>query len=440
MTLRRPSPLFSALVAITAFAAALAAMSLLNRRAAPPPPGVVAARLPDAPLPGASTAQRIAGLQRLLHAAPGDPQAATELAAAYLQRIRETGDASLYGRASELLDRARAAAPRDPRTLTVAGTLALARHSFAAALRIGRAAHRAAPLLAAPYPVLVDALTELGRYRAAAAALQRLVDLKPTLAAYARVSYARELHGDVPGAVAAMQLAISAGGDAPESVAYVQTLLGGLELGRGHLGAAARAYELAAARMPGYAPAQAGLARVDAARGRLRPAIRRLRSVVARLPLPEYAVLLGETELAAGRAAAGRRDLRLVAAEERLLRASGVDTDVDLALYEASHGSPERAVALARRAWETAPSVRSADALEWALLRAGRPRAALAWSRRALRLGSVDPMFRLHAGLAAAATGHHAASRRDLSSALADGLRWSPYWAPLARRAMGEER
>ena len=77
---------------------------------------------------------------------------------------------------------------------------------------------------------------------------------------------------------------------------------------------------------------------------------------------------LGETELAAGRTAAARRDLALVGAEERLLRADGVDTDVDLALFEANHGSPARG----RRAGPPglglgARSVRSADAA-----RAGR--------------------------------------------------------------------
>src|SRR2546421_2614214 len=152
MTLRHPLPLFSALVAATAFAAALLAMSFLNRGGAPPAPGVLAAQLPDAPLPGASTPQKIAALQRLLRARPGDPQAATQLAGAYLQRVRETGDASFYAKAGELLDGALAATPHDPRTLTVAGTLALARHDFAGALRIGTAAHRAAPLLGAPYP------------------------------------------------------------------------------------------------------------------------------------------------------------------------------------------------------------------------------------------------------------------------------------------------
>src|SRR5207248_5172542 len=157
---------------------------------------------------------------------------------------------------------------------------------------------------------------------------------------------------------------------------------------RGSLAEASHAYDAALVRFPGYVPARAGLARVAAMHGRLAQSIATWRAVVARLPLPEYVVGLGETELAAGRAAAARHDLALVGAEERLLRANGVDTDVDLALFEASHGSPARGVALARRAWAAAPSVRAADALGRALTRAGHARDGLAWSRKALKLGS----------------------------------------------------
>ena len=91
---------------------------------------------------------------------------------------------------------------------------------------------KAAPELARPLTVIADAQIELGRYDEAGQTIQRLVDLKPALASYARVSYFRELHGDVDGAVAAMRLAVSAGGS-PEGTAYVQTLLGDLELARG---------------------------------------------------------------------------------------------------------------------------------------------------------------------------------------------------------------
>jgi Flp pilus assembly protein TadD len=145
---------------------------------------------------------------------------------------------------------------------------------------------------------------------------------------------------------------------------------------------------------------------------------------------------LGEAELAAGRGAEARRDLALVGAEERLLQANGVDTDVDLALYEASHGSPRRGVALARRAYAAAPSVRSADALGWALTRAGEPVAGLRYAHRALRLGSRDPLFLFHAGIAARNAGRPAEARLHLAASLALNPRFSPLWAPRARRAL----
>ena len=69
----------------------------------------------------------------------------------------------------------------------------------------------------------------------------------------------------------------------------------------------------------------------------------------------------------------------------RLLRANGVNTDVDLALFEANHGRPAREPwRSGARAWRAAPSVRSADAYSWALYAAGRigPRDAVLRARR----------------------------------------------------------
>ena len=128
--------------------------------------------------------------------------------------------------------------------------------------------------------MIADAQVELGRYRGAAQTLQRLVSLKPTLAAYSRVSYFRELHGDLDGAVKAMGLAVSAGAGSPESLAYVESLLGKLEIDRGNYGAAEHAYREALAADPGFPAAGAGLARAEAAQGRLGAAIERYRSVV----------------------------------------------------------------------------------------------------------------------------------------------------------------
>jgi tetratricopeptide (TPR) repeat protein len=368
-----------------------------------------------------------------------DPRPATQspderslIADRYLQRVRETGDASYYVRAEGVLR----GVTRTPAVLTTLGTLALARHDFKAGLAYGLAARRAAPTTVKPLGVVVDAQVELGRYSEAARTLQTMLDEKPNLSSYARVSYFRELHGDLDGAVRAMRLAVAAGGGAPENVAYVQTLLGQLEYLRGRLPAAALAFRQALARFPHYPAAEAGLARVDAAHGRLAAAIRRLRGVVDRLPLPEYVIALGENELAVGRNAQAHRDLALVGAEERLLAANGVNTDTELALFEADHGSPGRAVALAQRAWRNAPSVRSADALGWALTSAGHPRTGVAWARRALRLGSRDPMFLYHAGTSALRAGSTAAGRRWLRAALALNPHFSPLYAPRAERSL----
>ncbi|MDP9384774.1 MAG: hypothetical protein M3P50_06020 [Actinomycetota bacterium] len=385
---------------------------------------------------GATPAERIDALEKLVRADRGGAPLANQLGEAYLQKGRETGDPSYYGRAEALFLRARRIAPRDADAVIGLGTLALARHDFREALGLARQARRLAPDVIRSYAVLVDAEVELGRHEAAARSLQRMVDAKPNLAAYARVSYFRELRGDLPGAVEAMELAVSAGGGSAESAAYVQTLLGTLEFTRGRLAAARRAYGAALERLPGYVPAQAGLARVDAARGRPGRALERYAKVTERLPLPEYVVAQGETQLAAGDRRGARESFDLVDAQRRLLDAAGVNTDVEFALFEADHGNRGRGVELGRRAWRAAPGVRSADALGWALTRAGKPEAGLRMARRALALGSRDPLFLVHAGLSARAAGRSDLARRWLRRSLADNPRFSPLWAPRARRAL----
>jgi tetratricopeptide (TPR) repeat protein len=404
---------------VATFAVALPAFVLAARGGSPPAASAAAAALPPAPTPNASTDKRISVLQATVRAAPERADGWTLLAGAYLQKVRETGDAGFYLRAQGAVDRALSLRPDDAGALTQRSALELSRHDFRAGLRDAQRARALAPAVTQPFGALVDALVELGRYPQAADALQQMVDRKPDLAAYARVSYFRELHGDLGGALDAIDRAVSAGGAVPEQDAYVRTLLGNLELQRGRVDSAVRAYRRALTAMPGFPAADAGLAQTDVARGRLGPAIDRLSRVVQRLPLSAYVVALGEAQAAAGRHAAAARSFALVRAETTLQRQAGVNADVELALFEADHGSPRRAVALGRRAWAAAPSVRSADALGWALHSAGHSRAALGWARRALALGSRDAAFLTHAGLIARSAGEPAAAARWLGRARA---------------------
>ena len=168
----------------------------------------------------------IALAQTRLHASATDWQATDTLAGAYLQKIREVGDPSFYPKVESLLRSALQHYPEDGQALTLMGSLALGRHQFRDAGLWGEKARGALPGASTPLGVIVDAQTQLGQYEAAVDTCQQMVSLKPDLSSYARVSYLRELHGDIPGAIDAMQRAVEAGGPVPENVAYTRVLLG----------------------------------------------------------------------------------------------------------------------------------------------------------------------------------------------------------------------
>ena len=112
--------------------------------------------------------------------------------------------------------------------------------------------------------VRVDALVELGRYDEAERELQAMIDRKPNLAAYARVSYLRELRGDLDGrggGDALRRRRRRARGGEPRLRARPAGRAGAAprQAGRGK-----RAFGEALALVPGFAAAEAGLARLDA--------------------------------------------------------------------------------------------------------------------------------------------------------------------------------
>jgi tetratricopeptide (TPR) repeat protein len=353
-----------------------------------------------------------------------------------LQLARETADPSHYARADEALRRVLELDPDNIDALIGHGTLSLARHDFAGALAIGERALALNDSSARVYGLIGDAQVELGRYDEALASIQRMVDLRPDLASYSRVSYLRELHGDLPGAIEAMELALEAGGPTVENTEYVRVQLGNLFFGMGDLEAADALFTTARAHLPGYVPATAGLARVRAAQGRLSDAIELYRDATARQPLPELVVALGETYEAAGRDADATDQYALAEAMQSLFEANGVQSDLELAAFAADHGDPLRAVDLARDAYARTPSVRAADVLGWALFKAGKVDEAAQFADDALRLGSVDVRVLFHAGLIAEAAGDADLAHDRLSDAVELNPAFSPLYAPVAMAAL----
>ncbi|HET7727719.1 MAG TPA: tetratricopeptide repeat protein [Candidatus Limnocylindrales bacterium] len=389
---------------------------------ATPGPTIAPRATPDMPPPAAQV-QRLAAAQARRLAAdaaerPNDASVRRDLGFVLLQLVRDTGDAGGYARAEAAFREAMDLDPQDPLVLVGIGAVQLGRHEFDAALDTGRQATALDPELPAAHGVVVDALVELGRYDEAVEALQVMVDLRADLASLARVSYLRELHGDLPGALDAMLEAARAGSTEPEGQAYVTSLLGTLFVWNGRPEEARAAWEQSLALVPGYAPAVAGIGRLATGEGDHEAAVEAFRAASDALPLPEYVIALGESSLVAGDDRGAAEAFDLARLQTQLLQAAGVGTELELALFEADHGDPASAVALATRAYEERRTIRTADALAWALHRNGRSRDAVALVDEALRLGTRDPLLRYHAGAIAAVMGDDDRARDDLALAL----------------------
>ena len=221
---------------------------------------------------GAST---LTALEAQVRAQPRDARLLTQLGFAYQLRWRETADPAYLPRSEAALRRAVRIGVEDADATLGLGSLALIQHEFRAALRYGRAAQKLLPGSSRPFGVMGDALVELGRYDDAFTAFERMVTLRPSLASYARIAYARELVGDREGAVEAMQLALDAAAGQPEPTAWANVELAKLELGLGDTREARARVRAALRILPGYPSARVELARIEAAAGGPTPRSRR---------------------------------------------------------------------------------------------------------------------------------------------------------------------
>ena len=372
--------------------------------------------------------QVIARDQQRIRTNASDWIAVDELAAAYLQKVREVGDPSYYPKVEELLRSAIHHDPADSEATTLMGTLTLARHQFGEALIWGQKAHALAPYASRPLGIITDAQTQLGHYPEAIDSLQQMVNLRPDLSSYSRVSYLRELYGDVPGAIAAMKMAISAGGPVPENVAYTEVLLGNLYFSVGKLSDAQAQYQRALRDFPGYVQGIAGIASVRAAQKNYGEAARLYQRAIDIYPIPQYVIALGDVFAASTHSKRAGESYDLAAAEQALFQANGVDLDQELALFSADHQrNLPTALAAARRAMTERPNVVTADSLAWTLYETGDYAGALDASREAHRIGTLDALFFFHSGMIEVRLGMTRQARADLSKA----LQINPYFSVL---------
>ncbi len=383
------------------------------------------------------TDSQISAYQDKLKTKPNDSVSLARLGLAYLQKVREIGDPTYYGKAEGVLKKALEIDPKNVEALGGMGSLSLSRHQFAQGLEWGQKAQQLKPDQSYNYGVMGDALVELGRYDEAVTIVQRMVDLRPDISSYARVSYLRELYGKYDEAIEAMQEAVTAGGPTLENRAYVTYQLGNLYFNKGDLAKAEESYQQAMAYFPNYVYAQAGMGKIKAARGDLEGAIALYLPVTQRMPLAEFIIELGDLYAAAGKTTEANRQYELVRTISKLYADNGVDSDLEMALFDADHDNklPE-ALARARQQMKIRPSIKASDVLAWTLYKTGDYQAAAEASKQALRLGTRDSLMYFHAGMIAAKLGQTAEAKSWLEKALAQNPNFSFRYAPIARQTL----
>ncbi|MFJ3716881.1 tetratricopeptide repeat protein [Streptomyces sp. NPDC090057] len=436
-------------------AAAGAALMLLppepdRHRAAPPAPG------PRAQSPALTAAAVTSGVPAALpdlsaligvqegavRARPRDARAWAVLGAAYVQRGRSAADAADFPKAERALRTSLELAGTGPaqRAEALGGLAALAnaRRDFPTAKRYGEQALKLAPKRWSAYPPLIDAYTGLGDYKAARGALDKLLGLRTGAsdrpAVMARASAVYRDRGWREDSVAQLTDAAAAARTPAEQAAYL-TGVGQLAWERGDREDALRHFEAAVRLDPGRRAALAGKGRALAALGRTDEAVAAYRAALDRQPDAADALELGELYESLGRYEDAEGSYALLRRRVERSVAGGVDEELLIGRFEADHGDAEDAVERLREEWRRQPGIDVADALGWALHRAGEDTEALTYATvatdKAKGGGVISAPYAYHRGVIERELQLDGPARRHLEEA----LRINPYFSPLGAAA-----
>lgn len=412
-------------------------------RAPAPAPGAQALTAVTAGVPAAlpDLAVLIGERETHLRRHPRDAESWAVLGTAYVEQGRRTAETAYFPKADKALRTSLKVRGKgnDGKAAALGGLAALAnaRRDFRAAKTWGEAARKLEPKRWTTYPLLIDAYTGLGDYKAARTSLDRLLELRSGPAVMARAAAVYRDRGWREDAAATLSDA-AAGAQAPaERAAYLERA-GQLAWERGEPADALRHFQEAVRLDPDQRAAQAGQGRALAALGRTTEALNAYRVALTKQPLPQYALELGELYESLGLGQAARVQYDLLRARVQQASVSGVDEALILGQFEADHGDPASAVRRLRAEWRQQPGIAVADALGWALHRTGADKEALRFAVMAtdkVKGGGVrSAPYAYHRGMIERELELHAPARRHLQEA----LRINPYFSPLHVRTARE--
>jgi tetratricopeptide (TPR) repeat protein len=353
-----------------------------------------------------NTKAAIEGLLAQIRSNPDNMKAKLHLAEAYIQEARITGDHQYYDNAAlQLLNTVISKDHNNFEALCCKATVLLSQHHFSEGLTVAERAKELNPYNAFVYGLLCDANVELGHYEQAVAMTDKMVSIRPDLKSYARVSYLREIFGDMKGAIEAMKLAVSAGFPGLEQTAWTRINLGHLYENTGDLVHAEEQYSLALGERPNYAFALAGMASIEKAKGNYDKAIQYLEKAKTCIKefsfndqLTDLYALHHETEKSYASAKEVVEMLSPQSSSEK--EGHGHYADKELAYAYLKIYDYNQALEHALKEFERRPdNIDVIETLAWVRYKRGEYKEANSLIKNALRTKSQNPVLLCRAGL-----------------------------------------
>ncbi|MEP7353144.1 MAG: tetratricopeptide repeat protein [Acidobacteriota bacterium] len=355
----------------------------------------------DSAEPQLSPAERsIAKAQDMIAKQPGYVPYWNGLAMAYARRARETSDVAFYGKAEEAIATSLKLSPNDFEAQKAKTWVLLGRHEFAAAREVATQLNMRTPDDVTVYGYLADANAELGNYKEAVNAVQKMLDLRVgNIPGLTRAAYLRELHGDLTGSLDLMQTAYDAAPfNETEDRAWLLTQMSHLQFLMGDLKQSEMYATGALGLFPNYHYALAALARVREAQHRYDDEVALLQQRYNDAPHAENLFSLGEALLHAGKTEEAQKAFARF--EKESLGESGIGDNSNrelIAYYVDIAHNAKKALELADRELAIRHDVYTLDAHAWALFANGQNAQALEEIHKATAIGVKDPTVLAHA-------------------------------------------
>ncbi|MEO0896715.1 MAG: hypothetical protein AAFY71_09980 [Bacteroidota bacterium] len=227
-------------------------------------------------------------LKNAINQNPTDYRKRIQLAQLFMLEARVTGEhGHYYPAALQVLDGILQEASKPDVVFgakSLKASVKLSLHEFKEAKKLAEEAVQLNGYNALIYGSLVDAHVELGEYDKAISMADKMMSIRPDIRSYSRVSYLRELHGDIEGAIDAMEMAVKAGYPGYEETSWAALNLGNLYQKDGRIPEAKAIYEGILENREDYPFAMAALAELDRLEGNYHQAEKRLLAAIDIIP------------------------------------------------------------------------------------------------------------------------------------------------------------